>query len=181
MPDSATVAEQADAGLHHSIDRLILGDRRVFGWGWAAVRHGAIESVELQVEGDDWSVRIPASLGLARKDVEDAFPDLLKAAQAGFVVTGFLPHPDAKRAVLKIRFEGGSAEFDVTQASEKLHSTRTRARRLLWMAKSVWRRLRNGDIAGILRRARSQSFTAPSLADLDIVSHLADDLRGFDA
>jgi glycosyltransferase involved in cell wall biosynthesis len=180
MSDPAGAAA-ADRGLQHSIDRLILGDRRVFGWGWAGVRRGTIESIELHVAGEGWDVRIPASLGLARKDVEDAFPDILDAAQAGFVVTGYLPHPDASRAVLEIRIDGDLVTHDVTQGSEKLHSTRTRTRRLWWIAKSVWRRLRRGDIAGIVRRARSQSFMAPSLADLDIVSHLAHELRAFAA
>jgi hypothetical protein len=181
MPVSAGAVAPADSGLQHSIDRLILGDRRVFGWGWAAVRRGTIESIDLHVEGDGWDARIPASLGLARKDVEEAFPDLLDAAQAGFVVTGFLPHPQARRAVLEIRLDTGLVAVDVTEGTEKLHSTRTRTRRLLWVAKSVWRRLKRLDIAGIVRRARSQSFTAPSLADLDIVKHLAHELRAYEA
>jgi glycosyltransferase involved in cell wall biosynthesis len=181
MPAATEMDAPADAGLRHSIDRLILGDRRVFGWGWAAGSNAAVKSIELRVEGEGWSVRLPASRGLARKDVEDAYPDLVEAGRSGFVLTGFLPHPAPSRAVLEIGLDSGIVEVDVTQGAEKLHSKRTRGRRLAWMVKSVWRRLKRGDFAGIVRRARAQSYSAPSVADLDLVSHLADELRRFKA
>jgi glycosyltransferase involved in cell wall biosynthesis len=164
-------------GLQHAIDRLVISGRRVFGWGWAAHPAGAVTAVHLRLAGDGWEARLPAGLGLARKDVQGAFPQLVDAAASGFVVTGFIPHGVPARVGLDVEVGGRVLQLDVTGALETLHSGRPKRRLLGWVAASVWRRLKRGDIGGILRRARAQRYGAPTLDDLGIVAQLLPALR----
>ncbi len=164
--------------VHHSIDRLVIGGRRLFGWGWVAHPERAVKAVHLRVEGEGWERRITAACDLDRHDVQEAHPQLVNAAASGFVVTGYIPEKPVKRAVLEVEVEGGGTfEIDVTERAETRHAERTRKRLVAWLAQAVWRRLKRGDIAGIVRRARAQRYTAPSLDDLGIVEQLLPALR----
>ena len=171
-----------EPGLQHAIDRLVIGGRRLFGWGWVAHRQHAVAAVHLRVEGEGWERRIAAAGELDRHDVLEAYPELVNAGTAGFVVTGFIPEKPVRRAVLEVELAGGRAyQLDITEHAETRHAERTRKRLIAWVAQAVWRRLKRGDIAGIMRRARAQSYTAPSLDDLGIVEELLPALRGHPA
>jgi glycosyltransferase involved in cell wall biosynthesis len=184
MTTPMTTADSApgEGGLRHSIDRLVIGGRRLFGWGWAAHAERAVAAVHLRVEGDGWQRRITAAGDLDRHDVEEAYPDLVNAQTAGFVVTGYIPEKPVRRAILEVELAGGGTlEVDITKYAETRHAERTRKRLTAWVAQAVWRRLKRGDIAGIVRRARAQSYTAPSLDDLGIVEELLPTLRPYPA
>ncbi len=179
---TAAAGAPAEPGIQHSIDRLVIGGRRLFGWGWAAHRSRAVAAVHLRVEGDGWQRRITAACDLDRHDVLEAYPDLVNAATAGFVVTGYIPEKPVSRAVLEVELaDGAKSEIDITEHAETRHAERTRKRLITWVAQAVWRRLKRGDIAGIVRRARAQSYTAPSLDDLGIVEELLPTLRPYPA
>jgi glycosyltransferase involved in cell wall biosynthesis len=176
---TATGAQEG-TGLQHAIDRLVIGGRRLFGWGWAAHRERAVAAVHLRVEGDGWERRITAACELDRHDVQEAYPDLVNAGTAGFVITGYIPEKPVLRAVLEVEITGGTTfELDITKHAETRHAERTRRRLVTWVAQAVWRRLKRGDLAGIVRRARAQSYTAPSLDDIGIVGELLPMLREY--
>lgn len=172
------MSHDASSEFHHNIDRLVISGRRVFGWGWAAHRTSPVKSLHLRMQGEGWERRLVAGIGLARNDVEEALPDVANAGASGFVVTGYIPGSPARKLWLEVELEdGGRADLDVTKVAESLYARRRKRRLLSWLAQSVWRRLKRGDIAGIVRRARAQSYTAPSLDDMGIVGELVPTLR----
>jgi hypothetical protein len=142
--------------LCYAVDRLVTNGRRVFGWGWAAHRSQALKGVTLRVEGDGWEARLPAGCGQSRQDVEAAHPGLVNARTCGFVLTGFAPAAPARRMWLELELADGTRrEIDVTSGAEDINGTPGRVRRLRWIWRAVWRRLRRGDVLGIVRRARA--------------------------
>src|SRR6185503_20908078 len=144
-PMTAAAGAATDPGLRHSIDRLVVGGRRLFGWGWAAHRSRAITAVHLRVEGEGWQRRITAAGELDRHDVQEAYPDLVNAATAGFVVTGYIPEKPVGRAILEVELaDGGKFEVDITEHAETRHAEHTRKRLVTWVAQAVWRRLKRG-------------------------------------
>lgn len=162
-----------------NVDRLVLNGRRVFGWGWAAHPSKRISSVHLRVSSGEGDVRIPADYGLSREDVEAAHPSLAGARASGFIVTGFAKSAGATNITLELDFPDGSREaIDVSARAERLYESARKRRVFSWLAKSVWRRLRMGDIAGILRRARAQGLAARSLGDDQLVDELLPLLEG---
>jgi hypothetical protein len=170
-PEAAIPSPQS--AIRHSIDRLVVGGRRIFGWGWAAHGEQAVKAVSLHLEGEGWERRIAAGFGLARHDVAEACPDLVNAEASGFVVTGYIPELPPTRVSLELELEDGRVErVDVTHIVERRYAERRRWRLLAWVAHAVWRRLRHGDIAGIVRRAKSQSYSVPSLDDIGIVAEV---------
>lgn len=170
--------DNATPELRYGIDRLVTNGRRIFGWGWVAHPVRAIEEITLLLEGEGWRARLPVDSGLTRADVESAFPQLRNAASSGFVVTGYAPAEPARALRLELRFDDGrTTELDVTHVVEARTRHRQKLRELAWLARAVWRRLRQGDLRGILRRARAQNYAAPSLDDLDVPRRLLPRLR----
>lgn len=164
--------------LKHAIDRLVISGRRIFGWGWAAHPARAVKAVHLRIRGEGWEKRLAAGAGLARSDVEEEHPHLVDAGASGFVVTGFITGAAPTQLALEIELaDGRIAEFDVTRSAETLYAHHHKRRQLGWVARSVWRRLKHGDIRGIVRRARAQSYSAPSVDDMNIVEELLPVLR----
>src|SRR5437773_1091758 len=99
------MSEPKDRELQFRIDRLVAGGKRLFSWGWIAHPAHAIDEVALLLEGDAWQKRLPANFGLARPDVERAFPLLRNAGASGFVVSGCPPREPARKLVLEVRFD----------------------------------------------------------------------------
>lgn len=164
--------------LRYSVDRLIARGRRVFGWGWAAHSAQAIEAITLSVKGNGWEAQLSVNHGLARDDVKEVFPDLVNGGSSGFVVTGYLPHVPALDFSMELKLSDGStACIDVTQAMEAHSARHRRIREVRWLAQAVLRRARQGDFRGIIRRAKSQNYRAPSLDSLKIVASLLPRLK----
>jgi len=167
------VSENKERELQFGIDRLVTNGKRIFGWGWVAHPVHAIEEVALLLTGEGWEKRLPVNFGLARDDVEGAFPRLRNARSSGFVVTGYSPREPALKLILELRFDDGALlGLDVTHVVESRHAGQRKLRELFWLARAVWRRLRRGDVQGIVSRARAQNYSAPSLDDLDVVQRL---------
>ena len=159
--------------LRYGVDRLVARGRRVFGWGWAAHPTQSIEAMTLSVKGEGWETQLSANYGLARDDVKEAFPELVNGGASGFVVTGYLPQVPALDLSMELKLgDGSTACVDVTQAMETHSARQRRLRELRWLAKAVLRRFRQGDLRGIVRRAKSQNYGAPSLNSLKIVASL---------
>jgi glycosyltransferase involved in cell wall biosynthesis len=175
----ATMSEPRERELQFGIDRLVTNGKRIFGWGWVAHPTCAIETVTLRLEGDGWAQRLPVHSGLERADVERAFPGLCNGRASGFVMTGFPTRHPADRTILEVRFEdGATGELDITGVAETRKVGQRRFRELLWLVRAAARRLKRGDIAGIVRRARAQNYTAPSLDDDHAARNLLPGLRG---
>jgi glycosyltransferase involved in cell wall biosynthesis len=173
------MSDNANSGFQHNIDRLVISGRRVFGWGWVAHRSSSVKAVQLRLQGHGWEKRLQAGIGLARHDVEEAMPDLIDAGTSGFVVTGYVTRSPAEKMTLEVELEGGGqADIDVTKVAESLSDPRKKRRQLTWIAQSVWRRLKRGDIVGVLRRAKAQNYAAPSVDDMNIVDELLPLLKG---
>lgn len=168
-----------DVDLQHGMDRLVINGRRVFGWGWVADRTRWVEHVILHAWGNGWEGKVPVSHGLERPDVERSFPGWVNAGSSGFVVTGFLPGLHPQRVALEIKFEeGGSVQIDVTRAIEERYGERSQRRVLSWILCAVWRRLRRGDIRGIMERAKAQDYGAPHVDEGKIATALLPLLTG---
>ena len=167
------MTESPRQAFRYGIDRLVTRGKRVFGWGWAAHPAQAIEAITLSIKGDGWEAELPVNHGLARDDVKEAFPDLVNGRSSGFVVTGYLPQVPARELKLTLKLgDGATACVDVTRAMET-HSVRhRRLRELRWFARAVLRRMMQRDFRGIVRRAKSQNYGAPSLDSLSIVGSL---------
>ncbi|HJU23854.1 MAG TPA: glycosyltransferase [Casimicrobiaceae bacterium] len=162
---TSAASTQATPGLRYAIDRLFIRDRRIFGWGWISDASRAIDAVALRITGDGWASEIPINHGLARDDVRQAFPDAVDADRSGFVATGYAPG-DIKRFDLEVRYaDGGAVTVDVTRLIDAGTQRRGKLRQVLWVLRAAGRRLRRGDVRGVLSRARSQSYFAPSLDD----------------
>ena len=173
------MSDSKERELQFGIDRLVSNGTRIFGWGWAAHPAHAIEEIALLLKGDGWEKRLPVNFGLARGDVESAFPQLRNAGSSGFVVTGYPPRQSALTLILELRFDDGAElALDVTHVLESRRAGHRKFRELLWLARAVWRRLKRGDINGILDRAKAQNYSAPSLDDLDAVARLLPELTG---
>ncbi len=165
-------ASGGDPGFPHSIDRLVISGGRLFGWGWAAHRAAPVTALHLRLEGEGWERRVPGAIGLSREDVEKSFPELSNAATSGFVVTGYIPGVP-RRVWLEAELDDGrTLRADVTARAERQYAGRMKRRRIGYLARAVWRRLVRGDLVGLARRARAQSYNAPSLDDLGIVEEL---------
>lgn len=165
--------------IEYNIDRLVLNGSRIFGWGWAAHPAKPVSAIHLRVAGEGGGVRVPAEYGLSREDVVAANPGLVNAAASGFIVTGFAKSAEGGAMALEVDFADGSrAVLDVTSRAERLYD-RTRKRRVVsWLARSVWRRLKRGDLAGIVRRAKAQGLAAPPVDDDSVVAELLPQLEG---
>ena len=173
-----TIIEPKDRELQFGIDRLVTNGRRIFGWGWVAHPSRAIEEVALLLEGDGWQKRLPVNFGLARADVERAFPLLQNAGASGFVVTGYPPRQPARKLVLELRFDDGTTTgLDITHVVESRRESHRKFRELLWLARAAGRRLARGDFRGLVQRAVAQNYGAPSLDDVDAVARLLPGLR----
>ena len=167
-----------DTELQHAVDRIVVSGKRVFGWGWAAHRSRAVKGINLHLEGEGWERSIPTGFGLARDDVEKAFPDHVNSGASGFVVAGHIPDAPARRSWLQVEFEQGpETRIEVTDLIDNRYSQRTRYRQLGWIAQSVWRRLMHGDILGILRRAKSQAYAVASMTDVSVIDEIVQILR----
>ncbi len=165
--------------IAQNIDRLVLNGSRVFGWGWAAHPDKPVSAVHLRVVGDSGEVRLPADYGLSREDVERAHPGLVGARASGFIVTGFAKSSANGKMLLEVDFADGTRSVvDVTSRAERLYEKTRKRRMASWLAKSVWRRLKRGDLAGILRRAKAQGLAAPPIDDASIVDELLPHLEG---
>ncbi|MBS0326936.1 MAG: glycosyltransferase [Proteobacteria bacterium] len=164
----------------YGIDRLVMRGRRVFGWGWIADPASPIESLALSLEGDGWRGTLPVTCGLARPDVEEAWPRLPGAGSSGFVVTGYADASPARSAVLEVRYtDGGVSAIDVTAAVERASSGGARKLRALgYLVRAVGRRLARGDLRGIAERAGAQNYGAASLDDAPVRGALVAQLRG---
>ena len=160
-------------GLRYAVDRLVVKGRRVFGWGWAAHATRAVRSLHVRAMGEGWERRLPVNSGIPRPDVGEANPALVNAASAGYVLTGYLPASKLTAMRLEIELDDGTTtERDIGEAVDHRSEPRDRLRVLAWLARAVWRRLKRGDIAGILRRARAQHYAAPSVDDMSILDAL---------
>jgi glycosyltransferase involved in cell wall biosynthesis len=111
--------------------------------------------------------------------VDSAFPQLRNAGSSGFVVTGYPPPQPLLKLLLALRFDDGDElELDVTDVLEARDAGSRKRREFAWLARAVWRRLKRGDIRGIVSRAKAQNYSAPSLDDLDVVERLLPGLQG---
>ncbi len=163
----------AERELQFGIDRLVTSGKRIFGWGWVAHPARAITAITLLSQGDGWERRLPVNSGLDRGDVREAFPGLRNAGSAGFVVTGYIPGYPVRKLALEILFDDDArVTLDVTHVLEVRRTRRRRLQQVLWLTRSVWRRLKRGDLHGLLSRAKAQNYFAPDLDDRDIAGQV---------
>jgi glycosyltransferase involved in cell wall biosynthesis len=159
--------------LRYGIDRLEARGARIFGWGWIAHRTRAITAIELRVSGNGWERLLPADFGRTRDDVERAFPDLVNAKFSGFMVTGYAERSPVHTLVLEIAYaDRGIDAVDVSSTLQRAEARARKWRELRWVAAAAWRRIRQGDLRGLVRRIRSQNYLAPSLDDIGIAETL---------
>jgi glycosyltransferase involved in cell wall biosynthesis len=127
----------------------------------------------VRVAGDGWERRLPVSFAIQRPDVAEAHPALVNALSSGYVLTGYLPASPVRSMHLEVELDDGAVcDLDIGGAIDNRAEPRDRLRLMAWLARAVWRRLKRGDIAGIVRRARAQHYAAPSVDDMNILETL---------
>ena len=174
----AAMSGDGEPGLKYGIDRMVARGRRIFGWGWVAHPTRTIDALTLVLAGDGWESRLPVSCGLLRADVKAAFPQLPAAETSGFVATGYIPRSPVARWSLEVEYgDGGKAQLDIGSAADA-GPGRRRLRGIGYVLGAVARRLRRGDLRGILQRAKAQNYLAPSLDDAAIGLELRQRLAG---
>jgi hypothetical protein len=121
----------------------------------------AIDQITLLLTGADREKRLPVNSGLARADVERAFPRLRNAGPSGFVVTGYAPGKSIAKLILELRFDDGDeVELDITHVLELRRAGHDKLRELLWLARASGRRLRRA-ISGASCAGQAK-FRAPA-------------------
>ena len=164
--------------IRYGLDRIVATGTRIFGWGWAAHPDLNVTGVHLRVQTASWQRRLQADFGLARRDVQDAFPYLRNATSAGFIVTGYVPEGGERRLTLEIDLEGGGRmDVDVTAALPVPQENSRRWRQFAYVVRALWRRIKRGDLGGILRRARAQTYAASTLDDQGVIEEIVPALR----
>ena len=170
--------ESAQAAPRFGIDRLVIRGKRIFGWGWLAHPERTTAAIELHVAGRGWERSFAADTGLTRDDVHQLLPSFRDAASSGFMVTGFLPDAGASEVSLRVRFHDGvKARIDITHVVKKPETAERKLRQLSYLAGAIWRRLKRGDLGGIIRRAKAQAYGAAVLDEDGIVDKLVPALR----
>ena len=174
----SAMSGEGEPGLKYGIDRMVARGRRIFGWGWVAHPTRTIDALTLVLAGDGWESRLPVNYGLVRADVKAAFPQLPDAESSGFVATGYIPRSPVARWTLEVEYgDGGKAQLDIGSAADG-GPARRRLREIGYVLGAVARRLRRGDLRGILQRAKAQNYLAPSLDDAAIGRELRQRLAG---
>ena len=75
--------------LNYTVDRMIVRNGRIFGFGWIFHRECEIESIRLELNLSDGElVKLPVIYNKLRDDVYKAYPDAPHALRCGFVVYG---------------------------------------------------------------------------------------------
>ncbi len=129
--------------------------KRIFGWGWVAHPSQAIEEVTLRLErrrpGDAAArpLRPPA-----RRCGDVRFRSCATRAASGFVVTG-CPHGDrGGKLVSSCAWKHGGDRGSISRSGGFARRRAPKScRELPRLARAAWRRLRRGDLRGIVRRA----------------------------
>ena len=175
---NSSVSSAAPPRLQFAFDRLVLSDRRLFGWGWAAHGTRRVSTVALLVGGNGATHRICAGYGLSRPDVEEAYPALPEGGTSGFVVTGFVECGELDELALEIGYEDGGVDaLDVKRTAQRLRPAQTRRNNGRWLLGAIWRRLKLGDVSGLVRRARLQLHGARKLDEAEVLDRLIPALR----
>lgn len=165
------MASETGSDLRFGIDRLVVSGTRVFGWGWVADRTRAIREVKLGLHGRGWEKTLPATFGLPREDVVQAFPGFVAARFSGFVVTGYVDDASLENVSIDVIFDDGErARFDLGSVAEVKEAARAHRYTPARILRAAWRRLKARDFAGFLPSASSDATIAS-----------ADDASGRDA
>ena len=168
------MSDHKDRELQFGIDRLVTNGKRIFGWGWVAHPAHAIEEVALHARRRRLA---EAAAGRFRPRARRRGARLSAAAQRGLLGL----RGDRISAAAAGAQAGARIALRRRQAARARHHARGRNRarqghrkfrELLWLARAAGRRLRRGDLRGIVRRALAQNFRAPSLDDVDAVQRL---------
>jgi glycosyltransferase involved in cell wall biosynthesis len=167
------MSNDAGDGLRFGIDRLVVRGSRIFGWGWIADRRRTIRDLHLACESAGGPRRLTASIGLARRDVGSAFPDLVSAERSGFVVTGYVPDALPRDMTLEVRFDdGGTATIGVGNLAELRTAGANRTPFLRRLARALWRRVRTLDFRGLFARGGARRFGVGSIEDAGVRAEL---------
>lgn len=82
------MAENPDL-FHYAVDRMIVRNGRIFGFGWIFHRDSEIKSIRLKLKLSDGETNsLPISYNKLRDDVHKVYPDSPHSLRCGFVVYG---------------------------------------------------------------------------------------------
>ena len=75
--------------LNYNVDRIIVRNGRIFGFGWIFHRESEVKSIRLELRlSDGETVSLPVIYNKARDDVYKAHPDVPHSLASGFVLYG---------------------------------------------------------------------------------------------
>ena len=141
--------------LRWSFDSVAVRDGRVFGWGWLLADEAPATRVELVIEPAlGVPTRIACQFGGHRQDLLDAFPAVVHAGSAGFLLQGRLPAlGEGDRAWLEARLADGRVErVEVPGFPQRYSGDASVSEALLARREVAMAMLRRGDIAGLAKR-----------------------------
>ncbi len=174
------MSEHKERELQFGIDRLVTNGKRILRLGLGrASDAGDRGGRRCGSKATAGRSGCPSHFGLARADVERAFPLLRNAGSSGFVVTGYPPRHPARKLILELRLDDGA---DDRARHHACSGIAPRGPPEVPRARSGSRARPGGGCAAATSAAScsarvAQNYRAPSLDDVDAVGRLLPRLR----
>jgi glycosyltransferase involved in cell wall biosynthesis len=141
----------------YSIDRMVIRNSRIFGFGWVFHPDRPVKSVNIELrtaEGN--SVNLPVVYGKPRDDVFGHYPDSRYSQRCGFVVYGGWPAA-MEISEVSLAGEAGGEAFRLpvraTVLSGAIGSSAATQPYRMMMARA-WTLLKSGNLKQLLRKAK---------------------------
>ena len=133
--------------IKYSIDRVVIRNSRIFGFGWVYHPDKLVKSVHVELwTADGNTINLPVDYGKPREDVSAHYPDSRYSLRCGFVVYGGWP---ATAEIFETRLvgEADGEVFRLPVSTTVLSGYRT-------MMGRAWKLLWSGNMKQLLRKAR---------------------------
>ena len=148
---------EAIKSIKYSVDRMVIRNSRIFGFGWVFHPDKLVKSVQVELLTTAGStINLPAVYGKPREDVSGQSPDSRYSLRCGFVVYGGWP---ASAEILETHLvgEADGEMFRLPVPTTLLSGgagTRLATHPYRMMMGRAWTLLRNGNMKQLLRKAR---------------------------
>jgi glycosyltransferase involved in cell wall biosynthesis len=148
----------------YSVDRVVIRNSRIFGFGWVFHPDKLVNSVHVELwTAASTTINLPVVYGKPREDVSAHYPDSQYSLRCGFVVYGGW---SATAEIIEIQLvgeaDGETFRLPVPTTVLSGDAGSTLATHPYWMMMGrAWTLLRNGNMRQLLRKARRYCASRP--------------------
>jgi len=152
----------------YSVDRLVIRNSRIFGYGWVFHPNKLVNSMHVELlTAEGGTIKLPVVYGKPREDVQDHFPESRYSLRCGFVVYGGWS-ATAEIVETHLTGEAGGEVFRLPMPTTVLSGSTgskfaTQPYRMM-MARA-WSLLRRGRMKLLLQKARRFCAARPGSQD----------------